>query len=72
MDPMVNMWDLSHDSFAYYRNNADLYRELISNLVQAQWVERALACPGRVVTRQERNVYHYFVRSMVTGEPPDQ
>ena len=32
MDPGVNMWDLSSDSLAYYRNNADIFREMVGGM----------------------------------------
>jgi hypothetical protein len=34
MDPMVNVWDLSSDSLAYYRNNADIFREMVAGMEQ--------------------------------------
>ena len=57
MDPLVNMWDLSHDSFAYYRNNADRYRELVSTM------EARFAEPGTRYQRL-RSVYGTAVNQM--------
>ncbi len=32
MDPGVNVWDISSDTLAYYENNAEIFREMVSGM----------------------------------------